>query len=73
MIIMKLRYRGRVYRLARTREDDSWERVAELSKQLYTLSVDANISTHTKRERARDKVTALLERFKLLGLDSPAL
>jgi hypothetical protein len=73
MSIIKLRYRGRVYRLARTREDDSWERVAELSKQLYTLSTDANIPTHMKRERARDKVTALLERFKLLGLDSPAL
>lgn len=69
----RLRYRGRVYRLARTREDGSWERVAELSKQLYSLAVDAEISTTVKRERARDKVIALLERFKLLGLDSPAL
>jgi hypothetical protein len=73
MTISKLRYRGRIYRLARTREDISWERVAELSKQLYTLSIDTEIPTALKRERARDKVIALLERFKLLGLDSPAL
>jgi len=73
MMYSRLKYRGSVYKLARTREDVSWERVAELSKQLYTLSINTEIPTAMKREHARDKVVALLERLKLLGLDSPAL
>lgn len=73
MPAVKLLYRGHMYRLARTRDDIAWERVAELSKQIYEAATNKSLASVQKRDHVSSIVTDLKENLKFLGLYSPAI